>query len=233
MPRPRPVTPLEEPVRAFGRVAVFDLDRTLLAGSSLVALGRGMARAGLLSGSQLARGLAADRVFRRRGASDDQVDRLRTAALQQVAGLEAAALAGLIDDVGVELGAQVLPAAQLLVRRHQAAGDFVVILSASPQELVEVVARHVGAQRAVGTNVECVDGRYTGRVQPPFCYGSGKLERLRAVLGPGALDEATSYADSISDLPVLDASREPVAVNPDRRLHRVALARGWPVLRLR
>lgn len=226
-------TAIEQRVRPPGRAAVFDLDRTLLAGSSLVALARCMARHRLLSGKHLAAGLAADRVFRRRGAGDDQVQRLRTAALQQVAGMEAAVLGGLVDDVGVELARQMLPAARLLLRRHHDAGDFVVILSASPQELVEVVARQVGAHRAIGTRVECVDGRYTGRVHDPFCYGAGKLERLRSVLGPGALADAAAYADSMSDLPVLEASREPVAVNPDRRLHRVALERGWPVLRLR
>lgn len=135
-----------EPPR--GRVAVFDLDRTLLAGSSLLALARCMSRNGLLSGRQMASGLAADRVFRRRGAGDEQVQRLRALALQQVAGVEAAVLGGLIDEVGVELASQMLPAAQLLVRRHRDAGDFIVILSASPQELVPVVADQVGAHRA-------------------------------------------------------------------------------------
>lgn len=220
------------PERARGRVAVFDLDRTLLAGSSLVALARCMSRNGLLSARHLASGLAADRVFRRRGAGDEQVQRLRAVALQQVAGLDASVLTGLIDEVGAELAAQMLPAARLLVRRHHEAGDFIVILSASPQELVQVVAEQVGAHRAIGTRVECVDGRYTGRVHEPFCYGEGKLERLRSVLGPSALEGATAYADSASDLPVLVASNEPVAVNPDRRLLRVALDRGWPVLRL-
>jgi len=222
-----------QPDRPRGRVAVFDLDRTLLAGSSLLALARCMSRNGLLSGRHLASGLAADRVFRRRGAGDEQVQRLRAVALQQVAGLEATVLGDLIDEVGVELAAQMLPAARLLVRRHHDAGDFIVILSASPQELVQVVAEQVGAHRAIGTRVECVDGRYTGRFHEPFCYGEGKLERLRAVLGPSALEGASAYADSASDLPVLLASSEPVAVNPDRRLQRVALERGWPVLRLR
>ncbi len=215
----------------IGRAAVFDLDRTLLAGSSLVALARAMSRSGLLSGQQLVTGLAMDQVFRRRGASDEDVDRLRSAALRHVAGVDVARLRSLAGDVGRTLSEQVLPGARMLLRRHQDAGDFVVILSASPQELVEAIAERLGAQRAVGTRAEIAGARFTGALDGPFCYGAGKVQRLEQDLGPGSLDGATAYADSISDLPVLEACLEPVAVNPDRALHRVAKARGWPVVR--
>lgn len=215
----------------IGRAAVFDLDRTLLAGSSLVALARVMARSGLLSGQQLLTGLAMDQVFRRRGATDEDVDRLRTIALRQVAGTEVAPLRALTDEVGRRLSGQVLPGARMLLRRHREAGDFIVILSASPQELVEAIATRLGAQRAVGTRAQIDGTRYTGQLDGAFCYGSGKVERLEQDLGPGSLDAATAYADSVSDLPVLEACREPVAVNPDRQLHRVAKARHWPVVR--
>lgn len=215
----------------IGRTAVFDLDRTLLAGSSMVALARAMARHGMLSGQQLVAGLAMDQVFRRRGASDEHTDRLRTAALRQVAGADVATLGRLLDEVGRALSSQVLPGARMLVRRHQAAGDFVVILSASPQELVEAIALHLGAQRAVGTRAGIDGTRYTGELDGPFCYGPGKVLRLEQDLGPGSLDVATAYADSVSDLPVLEACHEPVAVNPDRALHRIARARRWPIVR--
>lgn len=215
----------------IGRAAVFDLDRTLLPGSSLVALARVMARNGLVSGQQLVSGLAMDQVFRRRGASDDDAARLRTLALRQVAGTDVEQLRSLVDEVGRTLSRQVLPGARMLLRRHQDAGDFVVILSASPQELVEAVASRLGAQRAVGTRAEIEGNRYTGALDGPFCYGTGKIKRLEQDLGPGSLDAATAYADSASDLPVLEACHEPVAVNPDRTLHRVAKGRGWPVVR--
>jgi HAD superfamily hydrolase (TIGR01490 family) len=215
----------------IGRAAVFDLDRTLLPGSSLVALARVMARNGLLSGQQLLSGLAMDHVFRRRGATDEDVDRLRTMALRQVAGADVAELRRLTDEVGRRLSGQVLPGARMLVRRHQEAGDFIVILSASPQELVEAIATRLGAQRAVGTRAAIEGARYTGDLDGAFCYGVGKVQRLEQDLGPGSLDAATAYADSLSDLPVLDACHEPVAVNPDRQLHRVAKTRGWPVIR--
>ena len=77
-----------------------------------------------------------------------------------------------------------------------------------------------------------MDGRFTGRLDGPFCYGAGKLERLTAALGPVDLAAAYAYADSGSDVPLLEACGNPVAVRPDRRLRAVALSHGWPIIRL-
>jgi phosphoserine phosphatase len=98
---------------------VFDLDRTLLPGSSLLALARSMCTRRLLSVQQLATALAADGPFRRRGATDEQVDRLRLTALRQVEGVETAVLSAVLDEVGKALAPQVLPGAHLLLRRHR------------------------------------------------------------------------------------------------------------------
>lgn len=220
------------PVVPAGRVAVFDLDRTLVPGSSLVALGRAMAARGMVRRRQLVAGLAKDASFRRHGASDGRAATARDDALRHVAGLEVATMEALLAEVGQRVAASVRPAARMLVRRHLVAGDFVVVLSASPQALVEAVAGRLGAHRAVGTRPQVCDGRYTGELDGPFCYGEGKLERLRADVGPEILGEAAAYADSMSDLPVLEACREPVAVNPDRRLRAVAELRRWPVIDL-
>jgi HAD superfamily hydrolase (TIGR01490 family) len=214
----------------FGRVAVFDLDRTLLPGSSLVALGREMASHGLLQRHRLLTAMARDASFRRRGATDAQADGVCAAALRHVAGLEVEVLRSLVDAVARRLAGEVRPGARHLLRRHLLAGDFVVVLSASPQELVEAVAARIGAHRGVGTRADVAGGCYTGRLIGPFCYGDGKVARLQHDVGGGVLRDATAYADSGSDLPVLEACREPVAVNPDGRLRWVAERRGWPVL---
>jgi len=105
------------------------------------------------------------------------------------------------------------------------------VLSASPQELVEAIVAALGAHRGVGTRATVEDGRFTGGLDGPFCYGAGKLDRLVADVGPVDLRHAFAYADSASDLPVLLACGHPVAVNPDRGLRAVAEQRGWPVLR--
>ena len=229
---PRSTAVLARPGAAgSGRVALFDLDRTLLPGSSLVTLGRSLAADRLLARRTLLVGVARDAAFRRRGASDGQAERLRAAALRHVAGLEVDRVRALVCEIGERLAAEARPGMVLLLRRHVAAGDRVIVLSASPQELVDAVATHVGAHHGIGTRAAIVDGRYTGELDGPFCYGPGKLARLRDEVGPLPLGDATGYADSASDVPILEACGEPVAVNPDRRLGRIATARGWPVVR--
>jgi phosphoserine phosphatase len=125
------------------------------------------------------------------------------------------------------------PAARRLVGRHVEAGHFCVILSAAPQELVSVVSTRLGAQLAVGSRAGVRDGRLTGQMDGPFCYGEGKLVRLATELGAVDFDRSYAYADSLSDLPLLAACGRPVAVNPDRGLRRIAQHGGWPILQFR
>ena len=213
-------------------VAVFDLDRTLIPGSSLMALARELSRHGLVGRAQLARHAGHNLVFRRRGLGDTAIDGVRTGALAALAGRPAADLVPIARDVGRQLASDVYGGARRLLELHQLAGDFCVVLSASPQELVDAVAQALGAQRAIGTRVEVDGGRYTGRLDGAFCYGVGKLTRLHDELGEVDLGAAHAYSDSASDIPLLAACGRPVAVNPDRRLRTAARANGWPVIEL-
>jgi HAD superfamily hydrolase (TIGR01490 family) len=213
-------------------LAIFDLDRTLLRGSSLVALARELSVRGLLSRRALLGALARDARYRRLGASDHTVATVRALVARLAAGRDYEPLCQVAETVGDGLARQMSPAARMLVRRHQSVGDFCVVLSASPQELVDAVVRGLDLHRGVGTKAEVVDGRLTGRLVGPFCYGAGKLERLRAELGEVDFDDAWAYADSQSDLPLLCRVRHPVAINPDRALERFAGRHRWPVLRI-
>ena len=215
---------------ASGTLAIFDLDRTLLPGSSLLALGRAMAAAGMVPRRRLAWAAVQEARYRRRGSVDRAVEDLRAEALAHVAGLERAPLLDLAHSVAAELARSVTPGARLLLDRHLDAGDFVVVLSASPQELVESLVATIGAHRGVGTRAEVVGGTFTGRLDGPFCYGARKVDRLVADIGRVDLAGAFAYADSASDLPLLEACGHPVAVHPDRRLRAVAEQRGWPIL---
>jgi HAD superfamily hydrolase (TIGR01490 family) len=213
-------------------VAVFDLDRTLIPGSSLMVLAREYVRRGLVPRSQLLRHAGRSAVFARRGLGDAAVANVRSGALAALAGHAADDLVPVAREVGRRLVSEVYGGARRLLELHQGAGDFCVLLSASPQELVEAVGQALGAHRAVGTRVEVAAGRYTGRLDGDFCYGPGKLHRLRAELGDVDLGTAHAYSDSASDLPLLTACGRPVAVNPDRRLRAAARANGWPVIEL-
>jgi HAD superfamily hydrolase (TIGR01490 family) len=213
-----------------GACALFDLDRTLVPGSSLVALGRALAQRRLVGRRALARGVAANLLFARRGASDDAAQRVRDRALAVMAGIERDPLLELVDDVGHRLAGVMYPGARWALERHLEAGDFCVVVSAAPQELVDAVVRSAGFHRGVGTRGEVRDGCFTGRLDGAFCYGPGKLERVADEVGE--IDgRTTAYADSGSDIPLLRASGRPVAVNPDRRMAAAARAAGWPVLR--
>ena len=220
-------------LREEPRAAIFDLDRTLLPGSSLVHLGRALVRDGLLRPSDLASFFARETAFRWRGLSQPGAERLRQRLLAMAAGFELAPLVAVVDTVGADVARLVPPAALRLVSQHLELGDYCVVLSSSPQELVERVAAHLGIQRGVGTRAEVIDGKLTGRLDGPFCHSDGKLARLRDELGMVDLRRTFAYSDAGSDLPLLSACAYPVAVNPDRQLRSAARAAGWPIIKLR
>jgi HAD superfamily hydrolase (TIGR01490 family) len=217
--------------RQTGRVAVFDLDRTLIPGSSLVPFGRAALRRGLARRRDLLRNGLAALAFQRRGLAEGGIDRVEERILAVIAGRSRDELAEVAHHVGGELANLVYPSARWLLDRHVAAGDFCIILTASPQELAEAVAAELGAHRAIGTRLATEDGRLTGSLDGVRCHGPGKLARLRDEVGAVDWSKVTAYGDSGSDLPVLESAAWPVAVNPDRGLRVAAAARGWPVLR--
>ena len=120
------------------------------------------------------------------------------------------------------------------LRAHLAAGDTVALVSAAPRPLVQAIARHVGAPHAIGTRFEVRDGRYTGHVIPPVALSEQKLALARQYFAehslPFDLRESRAYADSITDLALLEAVAHPVAVFPDKALQRIAAARGWKII---
>jgi HAD superfamily hydrolase (TIGR01490 family) len=123
---------------------------------------------------------------------------------------------------------------RVAVERHRAQGDVVAIVTGATRYGAGPVAKHLGIEHIVASDLEVThDGLLTGRFIPPLCYGHGKIERtqrLADALG-FTLAEATFYSDSLTDLPLLERVREPVCVNPDPRLLRVANKRGWRVER--
>lgn len=213
-----------------GRLALFDLDRTLVPGSSLMWLGRELVAAKLLPRRRLVVAVARNARFARKGAGDVQVARFREHALSAIAGLDYEALLHVARRAAARVVEAVPAEAKQVLDEHRQRGDRCVLVSASPHEFVDLVARGLGAERGIGTRGEVRDGRCTGRLDGPFCYGPGKLARLRDELGVVDLRRAHAYADSASDLPLLEACGHPVAVNPDRRMRAVASEQGWPVL---
>lgn len=218
--------------RADARFGVFDLDRTLLPGSSLGHFARGLAGAGLLRRWDLARHALHRGLFAGWGLQPRTLERICGELVHAARGELQADVIEVAQAVAPLVAHRLFPGARWLLDQHIERGDRLILLSAGPQELVEAVSGAIGISTALGTVAEVFEGRYTGRLIGPFCHGEGKLHRLRTLLGPVELRRTSAYGDATSDLPVLWAVARPVAVNPDRGLTAAAETNRWPIIRL-
>ncbi len=118
-----------------------------------------------------------------------------------------------------------------LIEEHHLAGRDVIIVSASGSEVVEPIGELLGADGVVATQMQIVDGRYTGEIDY-YAYGENKAKALQRLAEEHNydLDRSYAYSDSITDVHMLEVVGHPYAVNPDRDLRKEANARGWPVL---
>lgn len=212
--------------------AFFDLDRTLMSGSSAYYFGKAAYREGLRPLTSLVADGSGALFFKLFGASDEKSENLRDRILASVAGTHASRMRVLTPGVVEELLPRIKPESQALLDMHIEAGRDVYIVSASPVEIVSGLAHALQLTGGLGTESEIVDGVYTGRLAAPFCYGEGKADVVRRLAADRGYDltRCYAYADSISDLPILSLVGHPVAVNPDRSLMTVAHRRGWPVV---
>jgi HAD superfamily hydrolase (TIGR01490 family) len=213
--------------------AFFDLDRTLIAGSSAFQFVRASYRAGLMSRGDLARGALANLRFRLQGSTDAATQALRRRALEDIAGVRVRDLQRLGPDILAGVLPKVYPQMLRAAFDHQDAGRPVYICTAASSEIAELLAGVLTFDGGIGARYEAVDGVYTGRPDGPFTYRDGKVEAMRELAREEGIDLSASwaYSDSESDLPMLRAVGHPVAVNPDAELGRIARAEGWEVMR--
>jgi HAD superfamily hydrolase (TIGR01490 family) len=216
------------------RAAFFDLDKTVIAKASMVAFGGPLYRAGLLSRWLLLRALYGQLVYLYLGADEARLARMRNAVLALTRGWHHDHVSALVREALEEvIEPLVYDEALELIRAHQADGDLVVIISASPEEIVMPLAEFLGADAAVATRARLdADGRYSGELET-YCYGPAKADLMAEMARERGidLDASVAYSDSVTDLPMLERVGHPVAVNPDRGLLRVARSRGWEVRR--
>jgi len=213
--------------------AFFDLDRTLMAGSSAFQFGRAAYKAGLVSRRRLIGDAWINLKFRLHGSTDAMTEALRLRIGEMLSGVRVRDLQRLAPDVLAGVLPRVYPQMLEIAYRHQDAGRPVYICTAASQEMAELMAMVLTFDGAVGSRAEIVDGHYTGRPGGPFTYRDGKAQAIREIAERDGIDlaESWAYSDSESDLPMLRAVGHPVAVNPDRELARIARAEGWEVLR--
>ncbi len=210
----------------------FDLDRTLMAGSSGFHWARAARRAGLTTRRQLANDAIENIRFRLRGSTDEATVAVRERVgaflegrrVRDLERLSAMVLAGVLP--------RLYPRMLEVAYEHQDAGRPVFIVTAATQGTAEMLAHVLFFDGAAGSKLEERDGVYTGGFDGPFCYGEGKPLRMQQLADERGIDLAQSwaYSDSASDLPMLRAVGHPVAVNPDAELARVARDEGWDVM---
>lgn len=212
--------------------AFFDLDRTLIAGSSAFVFARAARDAGFIRIQDFAVDALKALKFRFFGSTDNSSIEVRERILAAAGGIRQSDLVGLNEMVLPELLGLIRPEARALLDQHHAAGRETWIVSASPIEIVEPLAQALGMTGGIGTVGEVENGVYTGKLAGPFCYGEGKAEAITAIASQRNIDLANSwsYSDSMSDLPMMKIVGNAVAVNPDAELTELSRKQGWPVV---
>ena len=219
--------------RSMTEAAFFDLDKTIIAGSSTLAFGRPLYRAGFLHRRTLLRLGIASVSYMLFGADEDSLERARDEMLDLVSGWDRseidAIVAETLDEVIEPL---VFAEALFLIDEHKRAGREVYVVSASPEEFVAPIARMVGIDRVIATKIRTdAMGRYVPELER-YVMGPGKAEAMLDVAERDGIDLSGSFAytDSFTDLPMLDVVGNPVAVNPEKELREAAEENEWPIL---
>jgi HAD superfamily hydrolase (TIGR01490 family) len=214
--------------------AFFDLDRTLMTGSSGVYFAKAAFESGMISRGRLARDLLENLRFRLLGSTDERADSVRERVGELVADVPVRELERLTPRVLAGVLPRVYPEMLARAYQHQEEGRQVYIVTAALQEMADLLARVLVFDGGLGSRLEVRDGRYTGRADGPFNYREGKVAAMHELAEREGIDLAASYAysDSESDLPMLRAVGHAVVVNPDQELARIARGEGWEIVRL-
>jgi HAD superfamily hydrolase (TIGR01490 family) len=219
------------------RAAFFDLDKTLIPGSSLYLLARGLYERDLFRVRDLLRFAYGQLTYRLSGERARGMDLSRESTLDFVTGRRQEELMEWGREIAQD---QIFPRVYEDIVRvidgHRDRGDLTFLVTAAPIELAQVVAAGLDMDGAAGTAAE-VDkaGYYTGRLAGSVIHGPEKAKAVAELAAQHGIDlvECAAYSDSINDLPLLESVGYPHAVNPEGELRRLALRRGWPIHELR
>ena len=217
------------PIRA---AAFFDLDKTVIARSSVLAFSKPFFNQGLLNRRSVLKSSYAQFLFLMSGADHDQMDRMRSFVTAMCTGWDVEQVKSVVNETLHEVVTPLVFAeAADLIAAHRLCGRDVVIVSASGEEVVAPIAKALGATHAMASQMVVEDGRYTGEIAF-YCYGEAKAAAVRELAEREGyqLEHCYAYSDSVTDVPMLSEVGHPAVVNPDRALRKEAAARGWPTL---
>lgn len=211
--------------------ALFDLDQTLLAGFSATAFVRERFVSGRMSPRELSDSILGAMSFALGRTGFSGFMAASVAAYRGTA-------ESVLEEIGQEvfeksLASEIYPEARALVKAHQEMGHMVAVVTSATRYQADPIARDLGIDEVMCTQLDVKDGVFTGKVVHPTCYGEGKADIARGLAGEHDLDLQASYfyTDSHEDLPLLEIVGKPRPLNPNGRLAQIAKERGWPVRR--
>jgi HAD superfamily hydrolase (TIGR01490 family) len=216
------------------RLAIFDLDNTLLGGDSDYLWGRFLVEQGIVDGDYHAR--ENERFYDEYKKGTLNIQEYQRFALAPVKGLAKEAIHAWHQRYMDEKIAPImLPAARQLLARHRRNGDYLLIITATNRLVTQPIADAFDVDDMLATEPEIIGGQYTGEIVDIPCFQRGKVERLQKWLEITGYNLADSYfySDSHNDIPLLEMVDHPVAVDPDQTLLDHARTKGWSVISLR
>lgn len=213
--------------------AIFDLDRTLLAGSSSSVVQRHLIEAGIANDRDIPFADTLMKLYEQFGENWLMMQPARLAA-RASSGWDVAEVEAACKAAAAELVTQLQPFATGVFDEHRAAGTKLVLATTSPEPFVRPLADAMGFDDVVSTKWKMENGRFTGETDGEFVWGKAKADAVMtwAKSNDVSLERSHAYSDSYFDAPLLDMVGNPVAVNPDAQLAAVAAIKGWPVRHL-
>jgi HAD superfamily hydrolase (TIGR01490 family) len=216
------------------KIAIFDLDNTLLAGDSDYLWGEFLVEQGLVDGEAYRR--ENDRFYEEYKAGTLDIYEFLAFSLKPLSEHDIGYLTQLHRQfMDKKIKPIMLPAAFALIQKHKDADMTPIIITATNRFVTEPIARAFGVDTIIATEPEFLNNRYTGKVAGIPCFRQGKVERLNQWLQQSGLNlkESWFYSDSHNDIPLLSLVSHPVAVDPDQALKQHAQQHGWEIISLR
>ncbi len=218
------------------RLALFDLDNTLLGGDSDHEWGNFLIEKGIVD--PVAHREQNDAFYRDYDSGLLDIDAYVAFTLAPIMGLDKTGRSELLAQfMEHSVLPMVLQQGLELLSQHREQGDYCVMITATNSFITTPIASHYGVDKLLATDVEETDGQLTGRIAGIPCFQAGKVEKLKQWLDEAALplglDDSIFYSDSRNDIPLLELVSEPVAVDPDTKLRQTAEQKGWRIISLR
>ena len=215
------------------RAAFFDVDNTLVRGSTIYFLGRGMYQRGFFTKADISRFVLANLRFRLTGTEkQDEINRFQKSAQDFIGGHNVSEIKSVAQEIYDEYVSPSLWEGTIdIAKEHLNDVVEVWLLTAAPEDMAKLIAERLGFTGALGSKAAIVDGHYTGEMNGPLLHGKEKAEAIRQIAKERGfiLEDCFGYSDSHNDLPLLQTVGHPSAINPDAILRIRALKENWPI----